>query len=196
MNKKFTFIIIDCQEDFVNPTGPMAVPNALDALDAILRFMELQCDVISDIIFTVDNHPIDHCSFKKNGGPWPDHCVANTPGQQICNVLISTAKRLRIPFKIIKKGEYKNPEEYTAFHMSEIVDDQLIMKSKSDFALSKSNDFVFAGVAGDYCVLESIEDLAKVIGYEHITVLSDGVKSIDDGSTFENFIIKNNIKTI
>jgi len=196
MNKSITLIIVDCQEDFVNPTGPMAVPHALDALDSILRFMELQCDIISDIIFTVDNHPENHCSFKENGGPWPDHCVRNTDGQKICNVLLSTAKRLQIPFKIIKKGELQSPEEYTAFHMSELVDDKLIMKSHTDFALPKSKDFVVAGVAGDYCVLESIEDLAKVIGYEPITVLSDGVKSIDDGSTFENFVISNNIKTI
>ena len=31
---------------------------------------------------TRDWHPADHCSFHAQGGPWPAHCVAGTPGAE------------------------------------------------------------------------------------------------------------------
>jgi nicotinamidase-related amidase len=196
MNEKFTLVIVDMQHDFVVPGAPMAVPDAMVALDNIIHFIKRECDLISDVVFTADNHPDDHWSLKKNGGIWPDHCMQFTDGQKIMSVLIDTCKQLDIPYKVIFKGETAKSIGYSSFEKSEIADGRLIMKSDTDYAIPKSNKFVFCGVAGDYCVKDSIADLAKVTGYEVISVLSNGVKNIDDGTIFNNFIKENNITTI
>ena len=59
-------------------------------------------------------------------------------------------------------------------------------------------DIVICGLAGDYCVKESITNLLKYTGRIklNIEVLLDGVKSIDDGTIFNNFIKENKISII
>ena len=38
---------------------------------------------IGEVIFTADWHPANHCSFKRNGGEWNDHCVQFSKGAAI-----------------------------------------------------------------------------------------------------------------
>ncbi|MFO0949066.1 MAG: isochorismatase family protein [Planctomycetota bacterium] len=35
---------------------------------------------IECVVYTRDSHPVNHCSFRSQGGPWPDHCVVGTQG--------------------------------------------------------------------------------------------------------------------
>ena len=73
-----TLIIVDCQNDFI--TGTMAVKGAKESVEEIKKFVKNHRKEIEKIIFTVDWHPHNHMSFKKNGGLWPAHCVQYTPG--------------------------------------------------------------------------------------------------------------------
>ena len=73
-----TLIIVDCQNDFI--TGTMSVKGAKNAVEEIKKFIKNHSKEIEKIIFTVDWHPHNHMSFKKNGGQWPSHCVQYTPG--------------------------------------------------------------------------------------------------------------------
>ena len=72
-------LVVDVQRDFL-PGGSLAVRDG-DAVvpplnDWIARFATAGAPIFA----TRDWHPADHCSFRPQGGPWPAHCVAGTPG--------------------------------------------------------------------------------------------------------------------
>ena len=79
-------LIVDVQADFL-PGGALGVPDG-DAVIAPLnqwaaRFAQLGLPVVA----SRDWHPPDHCSFRSQGGPWPPHCVAGTPGAAFATTL-------------------------------------------------------------------------------------------------------------
>ena len=71
-------LVIDVQNDFC-PGGALAVPEG-DAVIEPLNWLMRQHDLV---IATRDWHPPDHASFAERGGPWPVHCVADTPGAEL-----------------------------------------------------------------------------------------------------------------
>jgi nicotinamidase/pyrazinamidase len=73
-------VIVDFQNDFT-PGGALAVPDG-DAVAARLNELASSGDY-ELVVATRDWHPPDHSSFAVQGGPWPEHCVADTPGAQL-----------------------------------------------------------------------------------------------------------------
>ena len=49
------------------------------------------------------------------------------------------------------------------------------------------------GIAGDYCVLETIKGLRTIINPDHISVLMDLIASIDGGKKLTEFLDNNGI---
>src|SRR5688500_7820901 len=72
-------ILVDVQNDFL-PGGSLAVPNGDEIIPILNRYLTLFHARGLPIFATRDWHPPDHCSFAQQGGPWPPHCVAGTPG--------------------------------------------------------------------------------------------------------------------
>ena len=58
--------------------------------------------------------------------------------------------------------------------------------------IPENEDVVICGLAGDYCVLETIKAL---IDLKPIIML-DGIASIDGGEKLNNYIKEHNLKTI
>lgn len=170
-------IIVDCQKDFVS--GSLKVGGADKSIENILKFMLKHKINISNIIFTVDWHPINHCSFDINGGQWPIHCVQFTEGASIVDKLLKNCIINRIPFEIITKGENSNEEEYGAF----------IDKQPN---ILDNEEVVICGIAGDFCVLHTLENIL----YLKPKVFLDGITSIDGGVKLKNFIKENNLDII
>lgn len=73
MEKKITLVVVDFQYDFCLLGAPLYVPGSDRALWNISHLIENK--KIGEVIFTADWHPANHCSFKRNGGEWNDHCV-------------------------------------------------------------------------------------------------------------------------
>ena len=193
---KKNLIIIDAQYDFTNVNGALSVPNANIAVQKIVEFIDKHKTEIDVVVFTMDNHPNNHCSFKTNGGIWPEHCIQHTEGVMISPELIRVCVANNINYKVIKKGEVPDKEEYTAFSHTRKIGNATILKSKTDSIVVNSEKFVVCGFAGDYCVKDSIADLISVVGAENIEVYRDGVADIDDGTVFNNFIKENNLTII
>jgi len=81
-------VIVDFQNDFC-PGGALAVPDG-DAIGG--RVNELAGSGAFDVVVaTRDWHPPDHGSFTDQGGRWPVHCVAGTPGAELHHALDPTA---------------------------------------------------------------------------------------------------------
>ncbi len=136
-------IIVDCQYDFL-PGGALAVPDGNKIIDPILELVGESKDYFSHIFASRDWHPPNHMSFTDNGGTWPPHCVAGTPGADIQDHI------LKLNPILITKGRNPQFEAYSAF-------DGFVHQEYSpllhDFL--RQNDVRHVKVCGlalDYCV--------------------------------------------
>jgi nicotinamidase-related amidase len=183
-------IVVDVQYDFCNPNGALYVKGGENIKDNILK-------IIPDfdyVIFTNDTHPINHCSFISNGGSWPTHCVVNSIGEGIPVELLISAK----DYSIECKGGNPDEEEYGAF--SSVLDfySQLIWAfdylEPYDADLKSTDSIVICGIAGDYCVLETLKNILNMFPSDVIKIYNDGIASIDGGIKLQNFCKEHNIK--
>lgn len=194
-------IIIDKQDDFDNPeTGTLYVKGGENLNEPIINYITNNHNKINQIIFTRDWHPKKHMSFKTNGGEWPDHCVQDTPGAQINKELYDALVKLRIPITIVNKGTDVNKEEYGAFehcatfhHLhpntpASIKNVYFANAESSSGTRILNNNIVICGIAGDYCVKETIKNLIGHWKKFNVKVLRDGVVSIDGGTALNEFI--------
>lgn len=183
-----TLIIVDYQNDFVQENAPLSVNGAIKAVEKINELLET--GKINHVIFTVDWHPANHCSFKENGGKWPTHCVAYTEGASIYSTLYTKCIELHIPYQVLEKGSRPELEEYGA--ISEIKDKRThyeLHSNNSMVFLNKRNDIIVCGVAGDYCVLTTLQQLKPL----YPKVFLEGIASIDGGKALDRYISENNV---
>lgn len=182
-------IIVDCQNDFILDNAPLKVEGALSAIDNIIKLINSK--TIDEVIFTADWHPKDHCSFKENGGIWPRHCVQHTDGANLYTELFKTCVVNELPMQILDKGEMSKVEEYGA--VSNIIETSktYIIKSKTDsVSINKTSNIIVCGIAGDYCVLETLKGLKDL----NPKVYLEGIASIDNGEKLNKYIKENNIE--
>ena len=155
-------LIADIQNDFL-PGGALGIPDAdavIPLLEAYLRRFEAEGH---PIFLTRDWHPPRHCSFREQGGPWPRHCVAGTPGSLPPADFHSPASAV-----LIYKAIDVDREAYSAFQ------DTALQRHLQ--ALGVRRLFI-GGLATDYCVLNSVKD-ARRLGYE-VHLLMDGIKAVE-----------------
>ncbi len=151
-------VVVDPQNDFL-PGGPLAVAQGLRIFEPINRIAPHFVHVVA----SRDWHPIDHAYFEANGGPWPYHCLANTPGAAFSDLL-----HLEHIDAIVNKGTDPRTDGYSAFAGTKL--------EEALRALGITRIFI-AGLATDYCVkMTSIE--AAVHGFEAI-VLTDAIAAVN-----------------
>ena len=186
---KKVLVVVDVQKDFYHPDGALYVKGGEVLPERIAKVIP-QFD---KVVFTADWHPINHCSFKENSGIWPIHCVAYTEGASLPKEFMPLLKE----GKVILKGTNSEIEEYGA--NPESITHAYCDRNDEEY------EMVFCGIAGDYCVSETIRNViigkAAVKFYRFtdyypskISVYLDGVASIDDGSIIREFMKENNIE--
>jgi nicotinamidase-related amidase len=195
-----SLIIVDFQYDFCNPKGSLYVEGAEKAKEGIIEYMKKNHQSFNQIIYTRDWHLEKDESFKKNnaGGLWPPHCVQNTEGAEVDKELSDELNKYKNKIKIetFNKGTVYNHEEYGAFEKIENKNEKneddinkyiFYNFGKDSQVQIKNNNIVVCGIAGDYCVMESIKNLLKVEKFK-IEVLVKGVASIDKGVKLKEFM--------
>ena len=196
-----SLIIIDFQYDFCDPKGSLYVKGAEEAKKGIINYMEKYHQSFNQIIYTRDWHLDKDESFKKNGGIWPDHCVQNSKGAEIDKELYDNLAKYKIDITIVNKGTVPSHEEYGAFENIKYEDENKKTDINnclfSNYELSSgakivNNNIVVCGIAGDYCVKESIKNLLKHWKF-NLEVLTSGVASIDNGDTLKAFMKENKL---
>ncbi len=151
-------IVVDPQNDFL-PGGTLAVPEGNRIFEPINRLMPM----FGYVVASRDWHPPEHAYFEANGGPWPWHCLAGTPGAAF-SVLLN-AEQID---EIVDKGTDPQTDGYSAF-------------AGTDLAQRLRNRGVrrifVAGLATDYCVkstaLEGVD-----AGFDAV-VLTDAICAIN-----------------
>ena len=199
---KETLVIVDRQKDFTDSLGSLYVLGAEDTELNTLKYIERNSDRIKEVIFTVDWHLPSDKSFERNGGIWPDHCLQFSEGAGISDVLYKACIEHNIPIQIFRKGEVSTHEEYGAFEIISRYGDNLVLFNNcimDSCVQVTTNNVVVCGLAGDYCVKETIKNLlehSKTTGLFNVSVLKDGISSIDSGETLERFINENNLNVV
>lgn len=188
MGKKI-LVVVDYQYDFKDPKGALYVAGGEKLQYNILKIIP----DFDGVVFTQDSHPVDHCSFKENGGIWPTHCVQNTIGAGIPVEMFKVAK----DYVLVLKGEYSDREEYGAFDSTRdaisFSEAYGSMFYDEPFANSTLDTVVVCGIAGDYCVLETLKNIVNEVGPEKVRVYLKGIVSIDGGASLNAYIEENNI---
>lgn len=155
-------LVVDVQNDFL-PGGHLAVPHGDEVVPALNRWLALFTADKLPIYASRDWHPADHCSFRAQGGPWPQHCIADTHGAEF-------AANLELPAYtvIISKADKPDKDAYSAFGGTNL---GLCLKTAGVRRV-----FV-GGLATDYCVLNTVRD-ALALGYG-VVLLTDAVRAVD-----------------
>ncbi len=135
-------IVVDVQNDFC-PGGALAVPDG-DAVVAPINRLAAQADFV---VATRDWHPADHGSFAEQGGPWPVHCVAGTPGAEL-HAKIDQG----LVDAIVDKGQAPDREGYSGFEGTDL--ERLLREHLIDAV-------DIAGLALDYCVKATALDARR-----------------------------------
>lgn len=189
---KNILLIVDPQNDFI--TGTLAVQGAKEKMLKLADYIKDFNDDYDYIFVTLDTHPVEHCSFKENGGIWPSHCVVFTNGWNMPEYLADAFNGLTSLF-VYHKGDNNDKEEYSIFQnemCGKILTQQLLHFQKQD-----PETYVdVCGIAGDYCVLETLKGLVELINPKHIRVLTEYIASIDEGKAINEFIKSNNLQEI
>jgi len=187
MRIRKAFILVDGQNDFVQPLGALSIPNAREAIPNILKLYE--SGRFDFKLATRDWHPSDHISFaathgavpfsvkELNYGPqvmWTTHCVAGTHGAQ----LIPEFNELSFD-AIFNKGTDANRECYSVFNYCDNEKTKFNRMIKSLLYVNgrELSEIVVCGYAGDFCV-EATALGAKDL-MPKVTFIDDAVAYVD-----------------
>lgn len=153
-------LIVDVQNDFL-PGGSLAVPHGDEVMPVLNRY--LRAFAALPVYATRDWHPEHHCSFKAQGGTWPQHCVAGTRGAEF-----AAALQLPLSAAIISKAATAEQDAYSGFQGTDL-----------DAKLRAANirRLFIGGLATDYCVLNTVRDALR-LGYQ-VLLLADAIRAVD-----------------
>ena len=155
-------IIVDVQNDFL-PGGSLAVLHGEKVVPVLNSYIKLFQGHGIPIFATRDWHPVNHCSFREQGGTWPQHCIAGTKGATFSALL-----DLPSDVHIISKATTPEKDAYSGFDGTELHDLLRVAGVRRLFV---------GGLATDYCVLNTVKD-ARLYNYETY-LLDDAVRAVN-----------------
>src|SRR5512139_1184086 len=155
-------LVIDVQYDFLQG-GSLAVPDGDAVIPLLNRCLALFARLHLPVYASRDWHPVNHCSFRAQGGPWPPHCVAGSHGAAF-------AASLALPPDTVVISKDDTPELSTYSDFTETGFDQRLRAAGV-------RRLLVGGLATDYCVLSTVKD-ALALGFS-VIVLTDAIRPVE-----------------
>jgi len=155
-------LVIDVQYDFL-PGGSLEVPEGDAVIPPLNRCIALFTKLHLPIYASRDWHPVNHRSFRAQGGPWPPHCVQGSHGAEF-------AATLALPADTVVISKDYTPELSTYSDFTETDFDQRLRAAKI-------RRLFVGGLATDYCVLNTVKE-ALALGYTTV-VLTDTIRPVE-----------------
>ncbi len=154
-------IVVDVQRDFC-PGGALPVPEGDAVVPVLNRWITAAEEAGALLVFSRDWHPRGHPSFAAEGGPWPEHCLQDSPGAAF-------HPALRVPAEayIVSKGTRFDKDQYSAFDETGLA--ALLAKRGIRRVL-------IGGLARDVCVKATALD-AVGAGFE-TWLISEGARAL------------------
>lgn len=140
-------LILDVQNDLC-PGGSMALAGGAVVAAQLAKAAAYFEKAGAAIYATQEWHPADHISFRASRGPWPSHCVQDTPGAEFHPDLKLPASAI-----VVRKGASQNKDAYSGFIDSDL-EEQLIAAG--------IKRVVVGGLATDYVVLNTVIDTLSI----------------------------------
>ena len=139
-------VIVDVQNDFC-PGGALPVDGGDKVVPVLNRWIEAAVISHVPVYASRDWHPLDHISFKQEGGPWPPHCIQDSEGARFHH-------DLQLPDSVVKisKGVRFDHDQYSIFDATGIAD---------HFRLKHIKRLWVGGLAEDVCVLATVLDARR-----------------------------------
>ncbi|MBP5210704.1 MAG: isochorismatase family protein [Bacteroidales bacterium] len=160
-------VVVDMLYDFID--GSLACGNAINAVAMMVQYINSHQNL--KVYYVIDHHPENHCSFEKNGGIWPVHCVAGTRGGAVHEAFYNLENEAQRPSEsnCFYKGTDPAVEQYSGF------------EARNAAGLSLNDvlpeDVYVCGIATEFCVLNTCKDL---INAEHdVELIVDGLAFVD-----------------
>jgi nicotinamidase/pyrazinamidase len=149
-------LVVDVQYDFL-PGGSLGIAGADAVIAPLNAWIERFRAAGLPILATRDWHPADHCSFVAQGGIWPPHCVAGTPGARFHADLALPEDSV-----VVSKATRQDAEAYSAFAGTDLAGHLRRLAVKRLF---------IGGLATDYCVLNTVQDGLR-LGYAPMVLVA------------------------
>ena len=184
--KRKVLVIVDFQKDFYDKeSGTLYVPGAENCVKPICEL--IRKENFDNIIVTLDWHRFKDHSFKENGGEWPVHCLNYDEGASLHPEIMKAIKDSGSCCDFFLKGNCATHEEYGAFEKCVAFEDSVVMRNflcDSQVVLNYINqtDVFVCGLAGDYCVAKTFQNLEK-IGFASVKLFDAGIAYINPPQT-------------
>ena len=158
VGERDALIVVDPQNDFC-PGGSLAVAHGDKIFPPINRTMPR----FQHVFATQDWHPVEHRYFRTYGGPWPYHCLQDTPGAEFHPALNTGPIQ-----EVVRKGMNPELDGYSGFAGTDLAERLRRVGVERVF---------LCGLATDYCVkataIEAIDN-----GFEAY-VLTDAIRPVE-----------------
>lgn len=134
-------LIVDVQKDFC-PGGALAIDRGDSIISMLNEWMRTAVARGIPVYASRDWHPRDHVSFQSEGGPYPAHCIQDTPGAEF-------HQSLQLEDAVIKvtKGTRFDQDQNSVFDQTGF--NQRLLRDKVD-------RIWIGGLAQDICVLQTV----------------------------------------
>jgi nicotinamidase/pyrazinamidase len=164
-------IVVDVQNDFADPAGGLSVAAGEAVIPVINGEIRLARTNGAVVVCTQDWHPEHTPHFAKDGGIWPDHCIADTWGAELHPALAAGDA------PVVRKG-VNGEDGYSGFTMRHSETGETI-PTPLDAILREGgvDEIVVTGLATDYCVKATALD-AISLGYR-TTLLTDAAAAVN-----------------
>ena len=164
-------IVVDVQNDFADPGGSLYVSGGdTQVVPAVNHQISLALEAGASLFYTQDWHPERTPHFAIDGGIWPVHCVAGTPGAGF-------HPDLRVEGPSVHKGA-GGEDGYSGFTMRDPVSGEEIPTGLAAMIREAGcRRVVVVGLALDYCVKDTALDSAAE-GFD-TTVLLAATAAVD-----------------
>lgn len=145
-------LVVDVQNDFC-PGGALAIPEGDKVIAPLNEWVAAAHVAGVPVYASRDWHPSNHLSFAPQGGPWPPHCVQDTPG-----AAFHTGLELGGAITVTK-GTRFDQDQYSAFDQTGLAE---------ELKRAGVQRLWIGGLAQDVCVKASAIDAAKAGFAAHI----------------------------
>ena len=155
-NSNTALIVVDVQNDFVDPKGNLYVTGAESVVGNINAMIADARSKGRLIVYTQDWHPEVTPHFAKDGGIWPVHCVGDSWGAEFYRELevVSDAQ-------FVRKGT-GGEDGYSGFSVRNPETDAATDTAMENILRSRDITSVdIVGIATDYCVKETALDASN-----------------------------------
>ncbi|GIW42155.1 MAG: nicotinamidase [Candidatus Binatia bacterium] len=162
MQRGDALLLVDVQNDFC-PGGALPVEGGHEVVPVLNAWIQKARSAGVPVYASRDWHPRRHVSFRERGGPWPPHCIQDTPGAAF-------HPELELPpsVVVVSKGVRFDKDQYSAFDETGL---------ESELRREGIRRLWVGGLAQDVCVRATVLDALRA-GFE-VHLLLAGTRPVD-----------------